>query len=341
LLAGCSYVAAMSVFFLRHTLESIAILGALYGFFSFARDGRIRGLVVGSLLMSLTVWIRLPSAVAALGLGGYGAYVLFARIRKGNGTPVGPALAALVLPALGVVALYGAFNGWVWGSVVPGPRFAQAQLLDAPLHTGVLGLLASPGSSLFVYSPLLFLLPWTGFAVWRRHRAATVSVLVVVASVLLLSAGFAHWHGLWSAPGPRMIFVATPLLLLSLGVWLDRPRRKIETLAVVVLGLFGFAVQLSLMSVRWGAVVRNMGYPAFAPEMDFLFIPHMSPIVGSARGLLAGDVDVWLWSLWVGTATRAPEPALALVFSLVWVCGFALALAWLGRTLRAQPARDG
>ena len=126
---------------------------------------------------------------------------------------------------------------------------AQSRAFSTPIHVGAAGLLFAPGSSLFVYSPLLLLLPWTLPAFLRQHRAEAWTLLVVSGCLLLLSSGFQLWHGLWSSPGPRMIFTAVPLLMLPLGPWLDRPGGRARAWAVTSLALLGAVTQLGLLSL--------------------------------------------------------------------------------------------
>ena len=114
---------------------------------------------------------------------------------------------------------------------------AQSPLLSGSLIDGLHGLLLTPGASVFVYSPLLLLLPLTLPEFYRRHRAECVTALAIVASFLGLCGTFLFWHGLWSSPGPRYLFVATPLLMLPLGPWLDGARRTWQWLAVGGLAL--------------------------------------------------------------------------------------------------------
>ena len=71
------------------------------------------------------------------------------------------------------------------------------------------------GSSIFLYSPLLLMLPWSFPALWRKARPESLTILVIVVCSLLLASRFILWHGLWSSPGPRMLFVATPLFMLG------------------------------------------------------------------------------------------------------------------------------
>jgi hypothetical protein len=213
---------------------------------------------------------------------------------------------------------------------------AQSFLLHGSLWHGLVGLLLSPGAGLFAYSPLLVLLPlwWPGF--WRAHRAEALTVLALAASFLVLCGRFVFWHGLWSAPGPRYLFALTPLLFLPLGPWLDAPHPRWQRALAGALAVLGCASQLALMSAHWRHTVERMGYE---PELSvasppFLFDPLRAPIAGHLRSLLAGDVDVYAWTLWFGVPGRPPQRALALALLVVWT----IAIAYCARRLRASIA---
>jgi hypothetical protein len=285
------------------------------------------------------VLIRVPAAIAGPGLAGYLAFTLWERRRAHPGwLRVGLAVA---LPALAVAAVHLAVNQAKWGSWIASPMLAQSPLLRGSLARGLHGLLLSPGASLFVYSPLLLLLPWTLPGFLRAQRAEGVALLAISLSFLLLAGSFHFWHGLWSAPGPRYLFVLTPLLMLPLGPWLDRVRHVGLRAAVAVLALAGGLVQLPLLATHWRRTVEAMGYQAEIQTVPFLFETLRSPVVGVWRSLLAGELDVYLWSLWRGAPGREPRPALALLGLCLWAVALAGAAVALRGALRRADADAG
>lgn len=337
-LGASSYVACQAVYFLRHTTEALAILASLGALHAWRRGGRLRWLAVGSLCASSIVLIRVPAAVAGPALAGYLLFTLWER-RRAPGRPSWVAQALAVAgPALALAAVHLAVNQAKWGTWIASPMLAQSPLLRGDLLRGLQGLLLSPGASVFVYSPLLLLLPFTLKDFLRQRRAEGVALLALSASFVALAATFTFWHGLWSAPGPRYLFVLTPLLLLPLAPWLDGARRS-GWLAAGGLAGVGLLVQLPLLTAHWRHTVETMGYQAELATVSFLFEPLRSPVVGCWRSLLAGDLDVYLWSLAYGAPGRAPRPGLALAGLALWVLVFALALAGLRGALRR--ADDG
>ena len=338
LLGACTYVASQSVYFLQHTSETIGLLGGFAALHAWRDTGRAAWLAAGCGLAASVVLIRVPAAVALPALAGYGVWTLVARSRV-HGLAWGRVAAAILLPMAGVAAIHVAVNYAKWGYWIESPMIAQRALLDGSLREGAVGLLFSPGAGLFAYSPLLLLLPLWLPGFWRAHRAECLTVFAIAASLVYVCGRFIWWHGLWSAPGPRYLFALTPLLLLPLGPWLDRPTPQWQRALTVVLAAVGGLFQLALVSAQWRAAITRLGFlDLFAsgqyPSLDFLFDPQRSPIILHLRALLAGDVDVWLWALWFGVG-REPQRALAGALLGAWALSFGLCL-WRLRQSTAE-----
>jgi hypothetical protein len=339
LFGATTYAGMMSVYFLQHTTEAIAILGGLYLLHAFRRDGGLRPLALGSLVASLVLLIRVPATVAGPALAAYALFAVWARRRAGAGPRLAPALAALAAPAAAVLLVHVAVNRIKWGTWIASPFLAQSYAFGTPLHVGLAGFLLSPGCSIFVYTPLLLLLPWLLADFWRRRRAECLTCAAIALSFLLLCARFDLWTGLWSSPGPRYVFALTPLLLLPLGPWLDAHPGRAARAAVGGLAAAGLAVQLALVVVSWPAVIELMHYREWSPAKGFVWIASQSPVPGAVHALREGWVDLWLWRLASGWEGRPGWPGAALAFLLVWGAGMAAAVAWVVRALRSAAPR--
>ena len=338
LLGACTYVAALSVFLLAHTSETLAILGALYALHRWRGSGRVGWLVAGSALAASVVLIRVPAVISLPAVIGYLLFTLVERARSHGAQSALAAGVLALLPALAIAALHLAINRVQWGTWIESPMLSQHPLLSGSLWHGLYGLLLSPGGSLFVYSPLLLLLPLTLPGFWRAERALCISVLAMCACFLLLYGRFLFWHGLWSAPGPRYLFTLVPLLMLPFGPWLDGTHARATRVGVALLAALGAAVQLLLVAVSWRRAVERMGYLNEMADWGFLFDPLRAPIVGCARALWAGDTDVYLLALAAGVPGRAPAPGLAVALAAVWLALLAFA-AWRLRAALAGGAQ--
>ena len=82
LLASSTYVLLMSTYFLRHTSESLCLLGAFFLFFRYKSSGRLSLLFWGSALASLAFLLRVPSAFAAPALAAYLGWTIFVRSKR-------------------------------------------------------------------------------------------------------------------------------------------------------------------------------------------------------------------------------------------------------------------
>ena len=176
----------------------------------------------------------------------------------------------------------------------------QRTAFTNPLYVGLSGFLLSPGCSIFAYSPLLLVAMRAQPSFARRHPTEFAASAAVFLTFLLVCSKFAVWTGLWSSPGPRYLFVTTALLMLPVGRWLDERRSRLEWSALGMLAVVGFAIQIVLMAVKWPAVIRLMDYPLFDTTMSFVFVPELSPILGSAAAVGQGLVASRLWELWFG-----------------------------------------
>jgi hypothetical protein len=338
LFGATTYVATQSTFFLRHTTESAAILGALHFFFVWKEGGRRRNLWIASTLASLTLLVRLPAAVVGPVLAAYAGWCLWVR----GGRRVDPEVLRRALPAIAVplgaaLALSAYGDVLKWGVPWNIHQLRTASSLHTPLYVSLYGFLLSPGLSVFVYSPLLLLAPWALRQLWRERRAETLVFLGVALTFLLVFSRFTGWTGLWSAPGPRYQLVWVGLLLLPLGLWLDRSPSRAPWLAVGGLAALGLFVQLVLMSVRWGGLIEAMGYRESQPRWAFLFLPDQSPVLGAARLVLRGEeIDLWIRALWLGWPGQEPAPGVALGLAAAWAALLAATLLWIGRGVRVR-----
>jgi hypothetical protein len=348
LLAATTHTAVMSTYLLRHTTESFLLLGALMLFGRFARGAPLRTLVAGSALASLTPLFRVPASIAAPILAAYLLWVLRQRGAFSGGAERLAQLVAAVLLPLSLAALaYALVNNEKWGAWFASPMVAQQSRFDSPLWRGTLGLLLSPGSSVFAYSPLLVLAPAGLTALWRARRAETLVILGLFVTLVGFYAKFDGWSGLWSAPGPRYLYPLVPLLLLPVGLWIDGigNAAKLRRVWILVGGLaaVGLWVQIVSIFVRWGSVPAIAGYPVLGPDQsDFLFRFGQSPIVVMSGLLLGGGPkDSWLLALSTGWGRTPGQPGAVIALLATW----GVTLGWLGlrlqRTLRADSAPSG
>jgi hypothetical protein len=328
----CSYPAMMSVYFLGHASELALVVFALLGFRTYLDTGRRLPLALGGSAASLTFLVRFPGVLAGPALAAYAAHCLHERWRH-DARRASADLAAVGAPLCAAVALHVVTNYLQWGSPFGSPIVAGGLEANDTFFRALAAYLVAPGISVFAYSPLLLLLPWTLRAAVRRWPWECAAFAIYAATQLLYYAHYRYWTGLWSAPGPRYLFPSCALLLLPIAAWLDArpPRRAFAALAS--LAALGAVVQFALLTAdwqevtrpiqaaQWEAAVQSGSYASHEPDFAFLFDPAQSPIWGSLRTTAAGELDTWLWKLARGWPGEPPHPAVALSLALLWAGG--------------------
>ncbi len=342
LVVGTStHVAYLSTLFLAHTAEAATLLGSFWFTLRWRRAGRLRDLTLASLLASLLLLIRIPAAILAVGFWAYAAASLWPGRSSRPDPQKLPGIAlALALPPFVIGLAHVALNLHCWGSPFDSPLLRQGGDLGHSPIRGIQGLLVSPGCSVLLYSPALLLVPlaWRSFG--RQHRAVATAVALTFVTALLFCSSYRYWHGLYSAAGPRYLTATVPLLLLSLGPWLDEGGRGRRT-AVALVAALGIAVQVPLMAAHWGALIGQISHLASEPAFEFLFEPRQSPILASLRFFLrGGPSDLWIVWLARGWPGQLGHPAWAALLFALWLVALGLSLRSLGRGLRREASRE-
>jgi hypothetical protein len=322
----------MSIYFLRHSTEAVTTLAAFALFHAYRRTGRVRLLALGSLVASATILVRFPGILSGPGLGLYASWCLRERVRAG--APLMPSALAIAGPLLLVGAIHVSLDQLKWGTPFHSPMLAGGLESSASFWTPLSAFLWSPGISVFAYSPLLMLLPWTFRSLWRTRRPECIAFVAIALTELLYFSSYRFWTGLWSAPGPRYLFPGCVLLMLPLGVWLDGSRTRLQRSVLWGLAVLGGGIQLALLTASWRSVTRSERYADYDPPFSFLFDPAASPIAASVRVALDGQLDAWLWRLGSGWSGQDPQPAIAAALALLWITGCAVMLSGIRRTAR-------
>jgi hypothetical protein len=319
-----SYVAPFSTGFLQHPSEALFLLSAFYFLYLYAHSSnRTYPFLAGS-LTGFMILFRLPSIIALPPLFLY-LLLSLVRQRKENDMKISVfkrfflPLSAFCFPVLASFILHLTINfvkfETIWGKY-------NNEGFHTPLFKGLYGFLFSPGNSIFLFTPLLLLIPWTFSHFWKRHPLETYTILFLSLSYVVFYGTYTSWHGLWSALGPRYLVPIVPLLLLPLGPWMNRVKKK-GFVVIGLLALIGVWVQLVHVAVNFAFVYHSEGYPNFQPPYAFLFIPDTAPVVAHSKALLSGDyrVDMWIVNIYRNYGIHR---LMLIVTPLIAVFGWAL-----------------
>jgi 4-amino-4-deoxy-L-arabinose transferase-like glycosyltransferase len=205
----------------------------------------------------------------------------------------------LVLPVLPVLAWTAWYSLRRDGSLVPAVYGAG---FTTPLPTGFYGLVLSPGKGLFAYNPFLLLAIPGAVALWRRDRAATALLVLLMVDRALFYAGWSDWAGGVSW-GPRFLMPAVgPFALLAVYGVSRIPRlhlalRVPAVAAVVALAVAGGVVSVASVWVNYASSERwVIEVPAEEAARRHAYV-HSFGDSAIAYNLRHLDGDVRPWTL--------------------------------------------
>jgi hypothetical protein len=220
LAAGAFGVASLAwpyarTFFSEPLAGLLLILAVERAYSASVRHNR-RALLISGVATGLLLATRIAALVAAPFLMLYvaAATVSCPGASRGMAERLRVMAAHLGLWSLGLVpgvALVIGYNLARFGLPLASGYGDEASAFTTPLLTGLIGLLLSPGKSLFLYAPVAALALAGAPLLWRRWRLEVALLLsLVIAHVIL----YAHWHawdggGVW---GPRLLLPIVPLL---------------------------------------------------------------------------------------------------------------------------------
>lgn len=298
LLGLTSYIAPLSAGFFQHSSEALFLLAAFYFLFLDGQRADWRWRLLAGAMTALLLQFRFPAIVAVPGLLLYHCALVWRRRPEGaHGVAGLPAMLRQIAPFTGALAigliLHAADQFAKFGTIRSVGPYATLGFHN-PLLVGLYGFLFSPGDSIFLFTPLLVLLPWTLRHLYRSFRTEMIFIVMQTSVYLIFYGKFDTWHGLWCF-GPRYLAAVVPLLMLPLGPWLETRGRN-HWLILAPLALLGLWMQMIHFAVDFWNVILQENYLTFQPANGFLFNPAASQIVAHSRALLAWDwrVDMWL-----------------------------------------------
>jgi hypothetical protein len=249
ILAFATPLAAYSGWLYSEPLAAALLIGASAVLFSTPQTTNIsilRALSAG-VLLGAAVWVR-PTHIIAVPVF---LPALFVRERKKGWSPA-IALGAAVGVAVALLLwrnsyLHGSLLDFGYPSAAEGGKALNT--FQTPLLTGLVGFLASPGKSIFLFSPPILLAMLGLPRLWRRDRGLAVVAALTPLVYLLFFATYTQWEGGYCY-GPRYLVPALALLGLGIGPALEAASRSVRLLAVAVFA-GGFLVQAAGSAVSF------------------------------------------------------------------------------------------
>ena len=311
ILAFATPLAAYSGWLYSEPLSAALLIAAAAVLFSTAAQtenvSALGGLGAG-VLLGAALWVR-PTHVIAVPVF---LAALFVRERKkGWGPAITLAAAVGVSVALLLwrnAYLHGSF--WNFGYPAAAEGGKALNTFETPLATGLVGFLASPGKSIFLFSPPI-LLAFLGLPrLWRRDRGLAVVAAATPLVYLLFFATYTQWEGGYCY-GPRYLIPALALIELGVGPALEAASSKTRLLALAVFaaGLFvqaiGSATSFLEADIAGGYYNAQYNYRmSFSPiVMQLHLLAHYATSAAAPIG--RGFDKWWVFLSKAGVSTSA------------------------------------
>jgi MFS family permease len=268
-----------SSWFYSEPLASALLLGATYFLFGneTAEQLTTKKIIIAGLLLGVLVWARATHVIAI-------PVFLAAVLLRG---PRRDWRAFFTLTA--IVGLFGlaylARNKYLFGNPFDFgyPEFGEGgkRMLgfDTPLFTGLRIFLFSPGKSMLLFAPPLFLAIPGIVRLAKRNRALALVAAGIPLVFLLFFSCYSHVEGSYSY-GPRYLVPAIAVASLGLGPTLASAGRRTRRLALALF-LAGVAIQGIGMATSF---IEDMATGAYY-DANWAYRPDYSPIPRMTRQL--------------------------------------------------------
>lgn len=143
--------------------------------------------------------------------------------------------------------------------------------LDGNLFIGIVGLLFSPGKSLFVYIPLLALSLILFRKFYREHRKEALYISILAMLWFFLHSKLRSWYGA-TGLGPRHFIIIMPIILLPFAVYIEYIWSKVilRFLAILLLS-FGFILSVSSFVTSYMFRYEYASWRGMADDATFIW----------------------------------------------------------------------
>ena len=351
----CSFAWSYQTSFWAQPLQALTLVASSFFIYKslhysslflchYQRHNKNRGIYfagLGGLFLGLSVFAHPTSIILVPGFVVYSIY----HMRKKNRANL---LSFIVAVAI-TLFFMGLVNYWRFGSFT---EFGYGYFASLSTHDGwrgLIGLLVSPGSGLFLYFPLSILFPLAAKYMHKENRSLFYLFGYIIFANWLsngtLSFNFeplGWWGTGW---GPRYLVCILPFIAIALGSLLSRLRRKKMTalkVSIVALSVAGFYIN-SIGTLVWWQYDMVYMYETGQPMSDMwnllIWDPSYSPIVLHTKMLLTDylsrlDPQTYANTLWhavtYGNAPCSVDLYILCNFGLVPVVFLLVAIAVLG-----------
>lgn len=263
--------------FMSEPLTSFFILWSAFVITGKDPSRNCQNRILGGVLFGVTLTFRLASLVSLPGF----FFFLWQSTGQGSGEARAKfsAILKFLIPVIFFVSFLFLYNYVRFQNIL---ETGYEEGFVANGWVGFIGILFSPGKSIFLYNPLI-IVGCLALPVFFRDqtRIAFLFGWIVLAHLLLFS--FWHsWFGGWGW-GPRLMLVTFPYLILPVGFLLEG-KGKVARSVVISATTLGILIQIPSVTVniaRYYYDLRSQ-YQDQADHM-LLYSPAHSPLIGQVK----------------------------------------------------------
>lgn len=243
-------------------LATFFLVSTLFFFIQHLKHASKSSLVCSGIFLALLVCIRLEMAVILLPF----MYALFSMKRLNR-------IGYLLIPSVMGIAFVVGYNAMYWQANLSGGYEGSFNINPIPAVTGVL---FSPGKSLFVFNPVLLLLPLTIRFFWVKHEyPIRIAWLGAVLVLFMVYSFWGNWWGGWGY-GARHFMPLTPLLILPLAECFSTENKRL-LLPLIILTILGLIVQFAGAATAFHDVIHTLMQAGFT-EQQLIWLPQLNPV---------------------------------------------------------------
>jgi hypothetical protein len=240
-------------------LAGLLLLWSFYAFIRFLNTRKTLCLLWGGVATALLAMLRLELSLIVLV---YSWAILF------TPSSVREKWARICLynaPIFIAILLVFIYNHYYWSGEMSGGYATKFTFFE-----GIIGFLFSPGKNIWLFNPVLLLLPLTIRHFWTQDpHMARIWAGIVVLPFLVYSV-WGNWWGGWGY-GPRHLIPLLPLLILPLAPVLES-REKQPVILLFMLSIAGVGVQLLGSMFDFNDILLHL-QKAGIPESQWIWNP--------------------------------------------------------------------
>lgn len=310
-------------------LAGLLLILAFYAWLRFNRMPRWRNALGLGCAMGMLAALRLEMAAV---LPAFALGMVWMRRRTENFIRL--AVIAAVPAAAGILFVI-VYNAMYWGAGLGGGYEGSFSLNPGE---ALAGFLFSPGKSVFLFNPILLLLPLALRPfIQTQPRERAVPLLLGLGLLVSVYAFWGNWWGGWGY-GPRHLVPLLPLACVPLAALLDGGGRPVWT-AFGALALAGFAVQLVGAAIDFNDVIYNLMLNGIA-EHQLIWNAWLNPVYRHA--LFLSNLPPGRWDFAIAALIQNGPPAAVIAAAAAWIGSLAALGAWLRRLASPDaPAAEG